>query len=98
MLLVLFPILLTPATLSGLLAHGLLRNRLTRRALSFILPLVGGLATGGFLLLIAFADEYFTPPGSEHLYALVGFSAGALWGAIYVALLRRNPTVHPRRA
>ena len=98
MLLVLFPILLAPATLCGLLAHVLLRNRLTCRALSVLAPLVGGLATGGFLLLIAIADDYFTRRGSEHLYALAGFAAGALWGAIYAALLlRRNPTVrHPR--
>ena len=98
MLLVLFPILLAPATLAGLLAHGLLRNRLTRRGLSVLAPLASGLATGGFLLLIAIADDYFTPPGSEDLYALAGFAAGALWGAIYAALLCRNPTVRRPRA
>jgi hypothetical protein len=79
MLLILFPILLAPAPILGLPAHVL--------QLYLMQMLVGGLATGGFALLIAVADDYFTRPGTEAGYTAVGFAAGALWGAIYAALL-----------
>ncbi len=95
MLGIVFPILLAPALIAGLIAHALLARRLTRRGLHILEILVGGLTSGGFLTFVAIADTYFSPPGLEPLYAAIGFAVGALWGAIYVGLLPNRPAPSP---
>ncbi|NKN35796.1 hypothetical protein HFC70_05445 [Agrobacterium sp. a22-2] len=92
---ILYPILLAPALIAGLIAHALLAGRLTRRGLYILEILVGGLASGGFLAWVSIVDTYFSPPGLEPLYAAIGFAAGALWGAIYVGLLLNRPAPSP---
>ncbi|WP_141402039.1 hypothetical protein [Rhizobium subbaraonis] len=84
--------ILAPGALTAWLAELLAESRLGSRARAALVLVCNGLVTGALFGLFATLDDYFTAPGLEPTYALMGAAAGAVCGIIQWSILARMAT------
>ncbi|NVP54319.1 hypothetical protein [Mycoplana rhizolycopersici] len=84
--------ILAPGALTAWLAELLAESRLGSPARALSVLVCNGLVTGALFGLFATLDDYFTTPGLEPTYALMGAAAGAVCGVIQWSILARMAT------
>lgn len=75
-------IILAPGALTAWLAEAMAGGKLGASARAAIVLACNGLVSGVLLGIFASLDDYFTAPGWEPAYALIGAVAGGLCGFI----------------
>lgn len=86
-------IILTPGALTAWLAETLAGGRLRARTRAVLIMTCNGIVGGLFLGLFASLDDYFTTPGWEMVYAMIGAIAGAACGILQWSLTARIATM-----
>ncbi|MDR6757341.1 hypothetical protein J2Y48_002637 [Mycoplana sp. BE70] len=82
-------IILTPGALTAWLAETLAGGRLKASTRALLIIACNGIVGGLLLGLFASLDDYFTAPGWEPAYAIIGAIAGAACGALQSSLTAR---------
>lgn len=89
-------IILAPGAVTAWLAETLAGGRLRARTRAVLIMACNGIVGGLLLGLFASLDNYFTAPGWEPVYAVIGAIAGAACGILQWSLTARLATLRRR--